>query len=43
MSAAGRVKLARALEKLMTVPVAGKSAQPESAVRGKSRLLGLVR
>ncbi|MDB5766565.1 MAG: dapA2 [Collimonas fungivorans] len=43
MSAAGRVKLARALEKLMTVPVAGKNAQPESAMRGKSRLLGLVR
>jgi len=27
----------------MTVPVAGKNAQPESSMRGKSRLLGLVR
>jgi len=43
MTATGKVKLAKALEKLMSIPVAGNTAKPESAIRGKSRLLGLVR
>ncbi|SFA90497.1 4-hydroxy-tetrahydrodipicolinate synthase [Collimonas sp. OK607] len=43
MTAAGRVKLAKTLEKLMTISVAGKTAKPESATLGKSRRLGLVR
>ncbi|MEO6920664.1 MAG: 4-hydroxy-tetrahydrodipicolinate synthase [Collimonas sp.] len=43
MSAAGRVKLARALDELMALPFAMKIEKPEFSINGKSRQLGLVR
>ncbi|SDY14001.1 4-hydroxy-tetrahydrodipicolinate synthase [Collimonas sp. OK242] len=43
MSAPGRLKLAKALEKLKAIPIAGKAAKSAFSVAGESRLLGLVR
>jgi len=43
MSTPGRLKLAKALEKLKAIPVAGKAAKSAFSIAGESRLLGLVR
>ncbi|HWW08418.1 4-hydroxy-tetrahydrodipicolinate synthase [Collimonas sp.] len=43
MSAAGRIKLAKALEKLKTIPLAGQTAKSGRAVAGEPRMLGLVK
>lgn len=43
MSTPGRLKLAKALEKLRAIPVAGKAAKSTFSIAGESRLLGLVR
>ncbi len=42
MSAAGRIKLGKALEKLKTIPLAGKTAKSGRAA-GEPRMLGLVK
>jgi 4-hydroxy-tetrahydrodipicolinate synthase len=43
MSASGRIKLAKALEKLKTIPLAGRTAKSGRATTGEPRMLGLVK